>query len=314
MKIKTEHKKNTVGLALGGGVARGWAHIGAIKALMEANIEIDIISGTSIGALVGGFYVTGKIATLEKWALTLNKNKVFNYLDIQWGGTSIIRGQRLSRVLKSHFRNINIEDVPQRFIAVSCDLKTGEEIWLQSGSILKAIEASYALPGIFEPVRINGKYLIDGALANPVPVSACRSYGANIVIGIGLNDYGGNGTSSNNEISNPRTLKKSRENFIGKLIQKVYNFRPEKILMDLFFRKNTKNKKPKLGMVMIDALDLTMDRLARNCLAKNPADIYITPEISHIGMLEFTKVEDLINLGYEAVKKEIPHILKVINN
>jgi NTE family protein len=209
---------------------------------------------------------------------------------------------------------VNIEDVPQIFIAVSCDLKTGEEIWLQSGSILKAIEASYALPGIFEPVRINGKYLIDGALANPVPVSACRSYGANIVIGIGLNDYGGNGTSSNNEISNPRTLKKSRENFIEKLIQKVYNFRPEKILMDILFRKNTKNKKPKLGMVMIDALDLTMDRLARNCLAKNPADIYITPEISHIGMLEFTKVEDLINLGYEAVKKEIPYILKVINN
>ena len=173
MKIKKGHRKNTVGLALGGGVARGWAHIGAIKALMEANIEIDIISGTSIGALVGGFYVTGKIATLEKWALTLNKNKVFNYLDIQWGGTSIIKGQRLSRVLKSHFRNVNIEDVPQRFIAVSCDLKTGEEIWLQSGSILKAIEASYALPGIFEPVRINGKYLIDGALANPVPVSAC---------------------------------------------------------------------------------------------------------------------------------------------
>jgi NTE family protein len=314
MKIKTEHRKNTVGLALGGGVARGWAHIGAIKALMEANIEIDIISGTSIGALVGGFYVTGKIDTLEKWALTLNKNKVFNYLDIQWGGTSIIKGQRLSRVLKSHFRNVNIEDVPQIFIAVSCDLKTGEEIWLQSGSILKAIEASYALPGIFEPVRINGKYLIDGALANPVPVSACRSLGANIVIGIGLNDYGGNATSSNNEISNPRTLKKSRENFIGKLIQKVYNFRPEKILMDIFFRKNTKNKKPKLGMVMIDALDITMDRLARNCLAKNPADIYITPSISHIGMLEFTKAEELINLGYEAVKKEIPNILKVINN
>ena len=108
MKIKERDRKTTVGLALGGGVARGWAHIGAIKALMEANIEIDIISGTSIGALVGGYYVTGNIHSLEKWVLTLNKNKIVNYLDIQWGGTSIIKGQRLSRILKPHFRNVNI--------------------------------------------------------------------------------------------------------------------------------------------------------------------------------------------------------------
>ena len=314
MKIKERDRKTTVGLALGGGVARGWAHIGAIKALMEANIEIDIISGTSIGALVGGYYVTGNIDSLEKWALTLNKNKIVNYLDIQWGGTSIIKGQRLSRTLKSHFRNINIEDISQKFIAVSCDLETGEEIWLQSGSILKAIQASYALPGIFEPVKINGKYMIDGALANPVPVAACRSLGANFVVGIGLNDYGGSAISSNNVLSNSITIKKRKRKFIEKLTQKIYNFRPEKILMDTFFKKNPKNKKPKLGMVMIDALDITMDRLARNCLAKNPADIYITPNISHIGMLEFTKAEELINLGYEAVKKEIPNILKAINN
>ena len=314
MKIKERDRKTTVGLALGGGVARGWAHIGAIKALMEANIEIDIISGTSIGALVGGYYVTENIDSLEKWALTLNKNKIVNYLDIQWGGTSIIKGQRLSRILKSHFRNVNIEDISQSFIAVSCDLETGEEIWLQSGSIFQAIQASYALPGIFEPVKINGKYMIDGALANPVPVAACRSLGANIVVGIGLNDYGGSAISSNNVLSNSITIKKRKRKFIEKLMQKIYNFRPEKILMDTFFKKNPKNKKPKLGMVMIDALDITMDRLARNCLAKNPADIYITPNISHIGMLEFTKAEELINLGYEAVKKEIPNILEAINN
>ena len=306
IKVTQRKKKVTLGLALGGGVARGWAHIGAIKALRDANIEPKIIAGTSIGALVGASFVTGNIDKLEQWALTLNKNKVFNYLDLRWGGTSLIKGERLSLALKAHLDNINIENISQKFIAITCDLESGDEIWLQSGSILEAIKASYALPGIFEPVQINGKYMIDGALVNPVPVSACRSLGANIVIGIGLNDYLGNTKSSYNKSSNQKPSKT--------FIQKMYDFRPEKLLLDTLFSNNPKTNKPKLGMVMIDALDITMDRLARNCLAKNPADIYITPNISHIGMLEFTKAEELINKGYEAVNKEIPKILDAINH
>ena len=176
-----------LGLALGGGVARGWAHIGAIRALVEAGIKPDIIAGTSIGALVGGVYLAGKLDILEKWARALNKRRMMSYMDVSWGGSGFMRGERLARVLRHYMGDLAIEDLDQKFAAVTCDLRTGYEVWLQRGAMVPAIRASYALPGAFEPIKIDGRYMIDGALVNPVPVSACRAMGAHMVIAVSLN-------------------------------------------------------------------------------------------------------------------------------
>ncbi|MGD9867242.1 MAG: patatin-like phospholipase family protein, partial [Hyphomicrobiales bacterium] len=175
-------RKPKIGIALGGGAARGWAHIGVLKALAEAGIAPDVVAGTSIGAVAGGCYAAGKLDQLEEFALSLNRRKIFGFLDFNFGGSGLISGRRLCGELDSHLKECMIPDLNRRFVAVATELGTGHEIWLSKGRLVPAMHASYALPGIFRPVHLNGRWLIDGAFVNPVPVSVCRALGANIVI------------------------------------------------------------------------------------------------------------------------------------
>jgi NTE family protein len=164
-----------IGLALGGGSARGWAHIGVLRTLNAAGIHPDIIVGTSIGAVVGGCYVAGELAALERFALELTRRKVLGFLDFNFSGSGLITGRRLCDVLDSKLKHVKIEALPKRFVAVATEIGSGHEIWLSRGRLVDAMRASYALPGIFRPVAIDGRWLFDGALVNPIPVSVCRA-------------------------------------------------------------------------------------------------------------------------------------------
>src|SRR6185436_4503746 len=175
-----------IGIALGGGAARGWAHIGVLKTLIDAGLEPDIVAGTSIGAVAGACYVTGRLQALEDFAAALTPRRVFGFLDINFAGSGLITGQRLSSRLENHLQDVTIEGLERKFVAVATELGTGHEVWLNKGSLVNALQASFALPGIFRPVKINGRWLIDGALVNPVPVSVCRALGARIVIAVNL--------------------------------------------------------------------------------------------------------------------------------
>src|SRR5512141_2418173 len=177
-----------IGIALGGGAARGWAHIGVLKTLMDAGLEPDIVAGTSIGAVAGACYVTGRLQALEDFAAALTPRRVFGFLDINFAGSGLITGQRLSNRLENHLQDVTIERLQRRFVAVATELGTGHEVWLNKGSLVNALKASFALPGIFRPVQINGRWLIDGALVNPIPVSVCRALGARIVIAVNLSN------------------------------------------------------------------------------------------------------------------------------
>src|SRR6478736_7210325 len=177
-----------IGIALGGGAARGWAHIGVLKTLLEAGIEPDIVAGTSMGAVAGACYVTGKLGELEDFALGLTRRRIFGFLDFNFGGSGLITGQRLGNRLEHHLQEFAIEKLDRRFVAVATELGSGHEVWLNKGSLVNALKASFALPGIFRPVQINGRWLIDGALVNPVPVSVCRALGARIVIAVNLSN------------------------------------------------------------------------------------------------------------------------------
>ena len=178
--------QNGVALALGGGVARGWSHIGVLRALDEANIPISMIAGTSIGAVVGGCYLAGKLDELEEFARSITRRNILRYVDFTLGKSGFIAGNRLAERLDDELGDIRIEDLSKRFVAVATEINTGHEVWLEHGKLAPAIRASYALPGIFEPVTHMSKHLVDGALVNPVPVSACRAFEQKSVIAVNL--------------------------------------------------------------------------------------------------------------------------------
>lgn len=308
------NKTPPLGLALGGGVARGWAHIGALRALIEAGIKPDIIAGTSIGAVVGAAYLAGKLDVLENWARALNKRRMMSYMDVRWGGSGFMRGERLARVLRHYMGDTNIEDLDRKFAAVACDLRTGYEVWLQRGPIVPAVRASYALPGAFEPIEIDGRHMIDGALVNPVPVSACRALGAHMVIAVSLNGdaFGPIGSSHEMNFDEDRTEDDKADPF-ELASQSLNKLRPDRLLLKSMMGNDSPGKGPKIGSVMMGTLNIVMDRISRSRLAGDPPDVFVAPRIGHIGMLEFTKAEELIERGYRAMQHEIPLIKSVMD-
>ena len=314
MRLDTDtlgaNKMPPLGLALGGGVARGWAHIGALRALIEAGIRPDIIAGTSIGALVGGVYLAGKLDVLEKWARSLDRRRMMSYMDVRWGGSGFMRGERLARVLRHYLGDIAIEDLDRKFAAVTCDLRTGYEVWLQRGAIVPAVRASYALPGAFEPIKIDGRYMIDGALVNPVPVSACRAMGAHMVIAVSLNGdaFGPIGSSHELELEDDEAADQ-----FELAAQSLNKLRPDRLLLKSMIGDAKSSKSPKVGSVMMGTLNIVMDRISRSRLAGDPPDVFVAPRIGHIGMLEFTKADELIERGYHAMQHEIPLIKSVMD-
>ena len=181
-----------IGVALGAGVARGWAHIGALQELVEIGVAPDVVVGASIGAVVGGCFAAGRIDALEGFARSLTKRSVFSFIDVSFNGGGLMGGDRLRTRLEAALGDTRIENLPVRFAGVATEIGAGHEIWLKHGPLVEAMRASYALPGVFEPVRIGGRWLFDGAIVNPVPVNVARAMGADRVIALAI---GGDGSS-----------------------------------------------------------------------------------------------------------------------
>ena len=174
-----------IGIALGAGSARGWAHIGVLRALDAAGIRPQIVCGSSIGALVGAVYAEGQLDALEEWVLGLTWRRVLGFFDISFSG-GFLKGAKLISFLRDNLLERRIEDLPLAFGAVATDLRSGREVWLREGGAVDAVRASIARPGLFTPCELDGRLLVDGALVNPVPVSLCRAMGADFVIGVDL--------------------------------------------------------------------------------------------------------------------------------
>lgn len=292
-----------IGLALGGGMARGFAHIGVLKVLRKNGIFPRIIAGTSIGALVGGCYLADKLEVLEDWALSLNRMKIFAYLDFRVRSAGLIGGEKLMGILEEHFKGMNIEDLNQPFIAISADLLTGHEVWLRKGSFIDAMRASFALPGVFPPVELNHRYLVDGALVNPVPVSVCQAMGSRMTIAVDLHaDMIGKAAKPGQKYQTVAGFDPFNSDDVPQETQKSFT----SSLTRRLFRRDENS--PSLFGVMVSALGIIQDRLTRSRLAGDPPDVHIKPQIGHIGLLEFEKAEELIRLGEEAAEKAMPEI------
>jgi NTE family protein len=293
-----------IGLALGSGLVRGWAHIGAIRALVRNGFKPDIIAGTSVGALAGAAYVNNRLDELEDWARSLNRSSVMHWVDPQMGkGGGLIAGLKLYKLMREHFGDTKIENMKVNFAAVAADMVTGHEVWLREGDLVQAMRASFALPGVFPPMMHNGRLLVDGALVNPVPVSACQAMGADMIIAINLNgDIVGKLRKGSNNFPtvagfdplNPDSSPDTAE-------QASLSKRAKRL-----FGRDTQS--PSLFGVLISAMNIIQDRLARSRLAGEPPDVLITPRIGHIGLMEFERVDELINLGEQAVENMLPQL------
>ncbi|WP_312593844.1 patatin-like phospholipase family protein [Comamonas terrigena] len=175
-----------LGLALGSGSARGWSHIGVLRALRDAGIQPDVVCGSSIGALVGAAYAGGELERFADWVQGLGMRDVFGFMDFNLAG-GMLKGEKLISFWRRNFADFDIENSPIPFGAVATDLHSGAEVWMRQGSIADAVRASIALPGLFTPVLREGRLLVDGGLVNPVPASLARAMGADIVIAVDLN-------------------------------------------------------------------------------------------------------------------------------
>lgn len=291
-------RRARVGLALGAGAARGWAHIGVIRRLTEAGIDIDVVGGTSIGALVGGCYAAGKVDELEAFARKLTRRRIFSLLDFSWRGGGLISGDRLQSMLNSELGDTLIENLDRPFVCIGTELLTGHEMWLKQGHLATAIRASYALPGVFKPIYVAHQWVIDGAVVNPIPVSACRALGARMVIAVNVNADAFGGTV----VQQPDVV--SAVEAMGRDPDGKDQGRTQKPILP----HHSRSTPPGISAVLVAAFNITQDRLARSRLAGDPPDVLITPRTGDVGLFDFDKADVAIEAGREAAERALPEI------
>lgn len=290
-----------IGLALGSGSARGWAHIGVIRALEENGIKPDIVAGCSIGALVGAAYRGGNLETLEKWVRKLTFWDVVRLLDVRMMG-GLIEGESLMASFEDKLKNINIEELPAPFAAVATDLASGREIWLQEGPLPTAVRASIALPGLFSPVRVDKRWLVDGGLTNPVPVSLCRAMGADVIIAVNLNsDIVGRHLKSSEE--RRKEVKSEERDLFNQMLAKLNSGILESKLARWGKNKQNAEAVPGLFEVMASSINIMQDRITKSRMAGDPPDVLLSPRLGKLGLLEFDRAEEAIAEGYESVRR-----------
>lgn len=286
-----------IGVALGSGGARGWAHIGVLHALEEAGLSPDVVCGTSIGAVIGALHLKGALADFAQFVRRMNRIRLSQYFDFKFSAGGVIAGKRVLQVLEPMLGKTAIEDLPRRFGCVATDLATGEEVWLLEGRLIDALRASYSIPGLFPPVRLDGRWLLDGALVNPLPVSLCRALGAEVILAVDINagilapmEFEAEGLG----LAERRSLAGGG---IGGLVRGVFGRR---------------KGGPSTFGVLSRTFQIAQTRLSRIRLERDPADLVLRPDVGRVGPLEFYRARDCIAAGEEAVRKALPAIRETL--
>jgi NTE family protein len=293
-----------IGLALGAGASRGWSHIGIIKALLAEGLEPDVICGTSVGAMVGAAYLAGNLDKLEKWVLGSTRTDVLRFFDVKFSQSGFVDTKRLNWFLHNYIaeEGQSIESLAGRFAAVSTNLETGREVWFTEGGLADAVRASMAMPGLFPAVRVDARWLVDGGLVNPVPVSVCHALGADVVIAVNLNsgivgkrEIGRQPASAQNEKSAFRNIKEQAREYSSAI----------------FPNRDKEDEAPGLFYAIANSINIFQDRITRSRLAGDPADVILSPRVAHIGMLEFHRAGEAIDEGMRCVSEAMPEIRRL---
>lgn len=299
--------KPKIGIALGSGAARGWAHVGVLLELAEEGIEPDIVCGCSMGALVGAVYAAGDIEALQGWALGIDWKDVVGFLDIDFGSGGLIEGKHITDFMTDISTEATIEGLKKPFAAVATDMESGREIWLQKGPLVRAVRASLALPGLFSPVKIGGRWLLDGGLVNPVPVSTCRALGADIIIAVNLNSdlVGQHWDEGDAPVDRVSTKE---EGSFDRVFERIPAGIRESLESISPYRLFSKPKTPGFLEVTASALNIMQDHITRSRLAGDPPQVMLTPRLGEIGMLELNRAEESIAEGRDCVRRALPNI------
>lgn len=310
-----------IGLALGSGGARGWSHIGALKALQERGLRPGIVAGSSMGALVGAAYAVGRLDDLEEWALRLSPRRMLGLLDPNLRRGGLMEGARIVRFLREILPDIAIEDMPCPYLAVATDLESGQEIWLKEGSLIEAVRASIALPGLFSPAPHGDSWLVDGGLCNPVPVSAARALGAEIVVAVNPNSKlrrrstSGNPTSPDGgalavtaaieaaalaEAAAPEPVAPKGRGF-ARLTAPRLRAGLSRAAGALV---RPRRAAPRYLDVISNSMEIMTDRIRSSRLAGDPPHVLLQPQLSHRSVLEFYRAAEAIEEGRASVARE----------
>ena len=306
-----------IGLALGSGAARGWAHIGVIKALEKENIPIHFISGSSVGSYVGAVYSGGGFESLKEFALSMDRKKVLSYIDVVFPRSGLINGKNAKILYSMHTKIMGFDELPIPVKMVATDMDTGEKLILDKGNIPEAIRASCSIPGIFTPVKMGNRWVIDGGLIDPVPVSVVKSMGADFVIAVDLNSGVIN-----------RQKKKKKEKNINSDTQRKAVARNE-IVNQLFSKydqagKLMKNKlnswfnqsesSPHIINIIGSAIGIMQAQITKNNLEIDRPDVLIQPQLAGVKMFDYDQAEKSINEGYDRTMEKIKTITNLLDN
>lgn len=288
-----------IGLALGSGAARGWAHIGVIEALLDMKIVPDIVCGTSIGALVGAAYATDRLPQLRARVELLNRREIASLIDVQLSHGGLMEGARIETFLRDLGISGPIETCGKRFAAVATDLTTGREIWLEAGPIDKAVRASISIPGVFSPFRMNDAWLVDGGLVNPVPVSLCRALGADIIIAVDLNgDLVGRRL-----VQGTTTSPSQRDEFAERVIEQFPAMLGNRLKSIATSLLSPGAAVPSYFDVLTNALNIMQDHITRTRLAGEPPHVLLRPRLAELNWMDFQRGRDVIGEGRACIER-----------
>ena len=299
--LAASFKSKNISLVLGSGGARGLAHIGIIKWLVENDYHIKSISGCSIGALVGGVYAAGKLSVFEQWVCSLDRLDIISLLDISWSSSGLVRGDKIIDTLIALLGDQLIETLPLKYTAVAADIKNEKEVWINSGSLFEAIRASISLPLFFTPVMRNGVQLIDGGVLNPVPIAPTFSDETDFIIAVNLG--GEIKMQADTVASNEADLQLNLESPF--LHQKIARY-IKKFSFSLSSKKSETESWDAYD-VADQAFDAMQSTIARLKLAAYPADYNIVIARNACGTLEFDRAKEMIELGYQSAKRALQH-------
>lgn len=284
-----------IGIALGAGAARGWTHIGIIQALEKLGVKIDIVAGCSVGAYVGAAYASGKLDELREWSCSLTEWQVLSLMGIGLRKGGLASGEKVFKKLQTDFCAATFEEMEKKFAVVATDLHSGREVMFGSGPLDTAIQASCAIPALFSPVSYEGRWLVDGAVVNPVPVNLCRQLGADFVIAVNLNaDF------------RPQRLEKPAEKH-EENDRKTEHFlqKSSSVVRQWFSPEGSDDIKSPPGIlsVMSSSLEILQARVTRSRLGGDPPDVLIEPYLADVGLLEFHRATELCEKGEETVNR-----------
>lgn len=300
--------KPKIGLALGSGGARGWSHIGVIRALEEIGIVPDVVAGTSMGALVGAAYVGGQLDALEGWARSITATKLATMIDVNLTSGGLVEAKQVSRFFEKLDMPRLIEDQKIPYMAIATDMRSGREVWLKEGPIIPALRASISLPGIISPVYLNDRWLLDGGLTNPVPVSACRAMGAEIIIAV-----------------NPEAKKynmmwvppEPRKNESWEAVKASLSL-PLRTAFNVFNsaekngEKKTPARPPNYFDVVATSIDVMVDQVRRSRLIGDPPHVLLDVNLENFTVLDLNRAAEAIDEGRETVARAAPLMAEIV--